>query len=500
MKIQKFLLLTGLIPLLMSCTGRPRVDAPVKEARAVWYSRFEYCNSTRTHDQDSIKQHISQVINKAADANFNIIIFQIRGNGDAYYKSDIEPWGELLTGEFGKDPGWDPLEYAIGIAHSRGLELHAWINTFPVWRGTNPPPETVPRSPYLAHPEWLVCDSSGTPQPLTSHYVSFSPGVPQVHDYLINLAVDVINRYNIDGIHFDYIRYPEGSVDRGYSHDAISVERFNNKKTCNRFDLGWEDWQREQLNQFVYKMYNAAHKADPGIKMSTATIGSYEEGAWTAYHAVYQDGRRWAELGKVDFLAPMIYWERSHPTQPFIPRSIEWQKNAYDRYSFPGLGSYRYNTDTPPLTWDETLGQIQDLRELGFKGMVFFDAGSLERHWENIGKNEFATLSNIPPMPWLDVPPPVKPVDVNVEYIGNDHIKVSWKTPEESCKTLRYNIYICDTDTPDSTSSKHLRKVTGIGETSVEIELKKTDYALALSALNRAWVESPLTDVIVLAE
>jgi len=496
MKAQKFLLLTGLIVFLMSCTAGPRVEAPVKEARAVWYSRFEYCNSTRTHDQDSIKQHISHVINKAADANFNIIIFQIRGNGDAYYKSDIEPWGELLTGEFGKDPGWDPLEYAIEAAHGRGLELHAWINTFPVWRGTKPPKETVPRSPYLAYPEWLVCDSSGTPQPLTSHYVSFSPGNPAVHDYLINLAADVINRYDIDGIHFDYIRYPEGSVDRGYSHDAVSVERFNNKKTCNRFDLAWEDWQREQLNQFVFKMYNAVHKTDPGIKMSTATIGSYEEGAWTAYHAVYQDGRRWAELGKVDFLAPMIYWERSHPTQPFLPRSNEWRKNAYDRYSFPGLGSYRYNTDTPPHTWDETLGQIHDLRELGFNGMVFFDAGSVEKHWENLGKKEFSTPSNIPPMPWLDIPEPGVPSDFDVEMLENDLIRISLKDIENSCNSLRYNIFVSNSETIDSTSSRQLRMVTPIGKKAVEIELRKGDKYLAVSSLNRAWVESPLSEVV----
>jgi uncharacterized lipoprotein YddW (UPF0748 family) len=500
MKIQKFLLFLGMIHLLVSCTATTRIEAPVKEARAVWYSRFEYCNYTRTHDQDSIKQHIIQTINKAADANFNIIIFQIRGNGDAYYKSDIEPWGELLTGEFGKDPGWDPLEFAIDVAHGRGLELHAWINTFPAWRGKNPPPETVPLSPYLAHPEWLVCDSSGTPQPLTSHYVSFSPGVPAVHDYLINLAVDVIRRYDIDGIHFDYIRYPEGSVDRGYSHDAISVERFNNSETCNRFNFDWEDWQREQLNQFVYKMYNAVHNADPAIKMSTATIGSYQEGAWTAYHAVYQDGRRWAEMGKVDFIAPMIYWERSHPTQPFLPRSLEWQKNAYDRYSFPGLGSYRYNTDKDPHTWDETLGQIRDLRDLGFKGMVFFDAGSLEKHWKTIGRKEFATPSNIPPMPWLDVPEPVRPTDITVEFLEKDRILVSWKNPDESCIAHRYNIFISDTENPDSTSSKHLRMVTKIGETSAELQLKTSDKYLFMSSLNKAWVESPLSDMIELID
>lgn len=494
MKLKHLILLAGLASLIMSCAVR--TEAPVKEARAVWYSRFEYCGATRTYDQDSIRQHITQVINKAADANFNIILFQIRGNGDAYYRSDIEPWGEHLTGELGKDPGWDPLEFAIEQAHSRGLELHAWVNTFPVWRGTTPPKETTPPSPYLAHPEWLVCDSSGTPQPLSSHYVSLSPGIPQVHDYLINLALDIIKRYDIDGIHFDYIRYPEGSVDNGYSHDSISVKRFNDREKCNPFDMDWADWQREQLNQFVYKMYNAVHKEDPAIKMSAATIGSYDEGAWTAYHAVFQDGRRWAELGKVDYLAPMIYWERTHPTQPFMKRSFEWRNNAYDRYCFPGLGSYRYNTDKKPHTWDETLGQIHELRENHFDGLVFFDAGSLEKHWDELGIMEFSTPSNIPPMPWLDVPPPATPVDITMEIIDDQRVKLQWTDPSTASRQNRYNIFVSTNSDIDSLSSRQLRAVTRRGETSFEIELQRGDVYIAVSSLNKAWIESPLSELL----
>jgi uncharacterized lipoprotein YddW (UPF0748 family) len=498
MKLRKRILLAGLTALMMSCAVR--IEAPVKEARAVWYSRFEYCNATRNHDQDSIKQHISEVIHKAADANFNIIIFQIRGNGDAYYRSDIEPWGELLTGELGKDPGWDPLEYAIEQAHSRGLELHAWINTFPVWRGTTPPKETTPLSPYLAHPEWLVCDSTGTPQPLSSHYVSFSPGIPDVHDYLISLVLDIVKRYDVDGIHFDYIRYPEGSVNNGYSHDSISVKHFKDKETGNPFNLDWADWQREQLNHFVYNVYNAVHKEDPAIKMSTATIGSYDKGAWTAYHAVFQDGRRWAEMGKVDFLAPMIYWERTHPTQPFMKRSLEWRNNAYDRYTFPGLGSYRYNTDKKPHTWDETVGQIYDLREKGFNGLVFFDAGSLENHWEDLGWIEFASPANIPPMSWLDIPKPVTPYNIVIENIDENKVKVQWNSVSEPGYETRFNIFVSSNTLPDSLSSRQLRAVTLPGQNSIELELKREDMYLSVSALNKAWVESPLSEPVKIRE
>jgi len=496
MKVKQLILLTILFALMVSCARR--IEAPVKEARAVWYSRFEYCGSTRTHNQDSIKLHISSVIDKAADANFNIILFQIRGNGDAYYKSDIEPWGKHLTGEFGKDPGWDPLEYAVKKAHSRGLELHAWINTFPVWRGTEPPVKTSPLSPYLAHPEWLVCGTSGKPQPLTNHYVSFSPGIPQVHDYLITLVKDIVSRYDIDGIHFDYIRYPEGSTKNGYSHDSISVRRFQDPEDGNPYGLEWEDWQREQLNQFVYKMYNAIHEMDPALKMSASTIGSYNKGTWNGYHAVYQDGRRWAEMGKVDYLAPMIYWERTHPIQPFMKRSEEWRENAFDRYCFPGMGSYRYNTDKKPHTWDETLGQIRDMRKKGFPGFVFFDAGSLEGHWEDLGFREFATPANIPPMPWLKVQDPVLPENITVEMLDKNLIRIRWNNTTDQWQ--RYNIFVAKGADIDSLSSHHLRMVTLPGANTAELKISNQDTHIALSALNKAWVESPLSRVIPFRE
>ncbi|UCH10776.1 MAG: family 10 glycosylhydrolase, partial [Fidelibacterota bacterium] len=192
----------GLAFVFSACALTPAPHPPTKEARGVWLHRFEYCEVTPTHDQDSIRAYIADVINHAADANFNIIFFQVRGNGDAYYMPGLEPWGNLLTGTLGEDPGWDPLDFALELAHARGLELHAWFNTFPAWRGRKPPPKTAPLSPYLTHPEWIVSDSSGTTMPLSDHYISFSPGIPGVHQHITAVVLDVVRRYDIDGVHF----------------------------------------------------------------------------------------------------------------------------------------------------------------------------------------------------------------------------------------------------------------------------------------------------------
>ena len=471
-----------------------RPPAPVKEARAVWITRFEYSNYSTTHDQDSIRAYIRNVIDRAARANFNMIFFQVRGNGDAYYTPGLEPWGDLLTGKLGEDPGWDPLQYAIDLAHARGLELHAWINTFPAWRGTEPPPETTPRSPYLEHPEWIVCDSSGTPMPLSEYYVSFSPGIPAVHDYIISVVADIVTRYDIDGIHFDYIRYPEIAPDKGYSHDSISVARFNSPEG-NPFELDWEDWQREQLNQFVYKAYNAIHDLKPWVKVSAAVIGSYREGGWTAYHSVYQDPRRWTELGKIDFITPMIYWPRRHPTQPFLKRSREWDRYyTVGRYVFPGIGSYRYNTNEKNYRWSEVGGEIDGLRESRINGMAFFNAQSLEDHWEELAARRFRTPANVPPMSWKDSIPPSAPKNLRAEFIGN-RVKLTWSIDASDNDIRRYNIYLSKTLPVDPLSSRNLQAVTvdATPEWTLKPAVKYRQMYVAVSALDAVWNESPLS-------
>ncbi|MFH1851715.1 MAG: family 10 glycosylhydrolase [Candidatus Neomarinimicrobiota bacterium] len=448
-----FLTLTGISALVYfsGCAHFRPVEPPASEMRAVWLSRFEYCRYTSSHDQDSIRAYISDTIEKAAQSNFNVVIFQIRGSGDAYYRSGIEPWGQLLTGKLGQDPGWDPLEYAVTEAHRQGLELHAWCNTFPAWRGPGVPPETVPRSPFLEHPEWLVCDSSGVPMPVTDHYVSFSPGIPAVHDYLVRIATDVVRRYDIDGFHFDYIRYPEQSPELGYSHDSISVALFNSS-AGNPWKLDWEDWQREQLTQFVCKVYDAITTIKPWVKVSAAVIGSYTGNGWTAYNSVYQDARRWTELGKIDFIAPMIYHPRSHPTAPFMKRSLAW-KNYYtvDRYVFPGIGSYRYNTDKKPYTWRETEGQVNDLRKEGFPGMVFFSAGSLDGHWESMRAKYFYNHADIPAMDWKPAVVLLAPQNV-IADLSENLLTVSWMDTLNTTQLVAYDIYWdADSSLSDST-------------------------------------------------
>ncbi len=473
---------------------QPIPDSPSRELRAVWLTRFEYCQYSKTHDQDSIRTYIRDIISAAADANFNVILFQVRGSGDAYYRSELEPWGPLLTGNLGEDPGWDPLAYALELAHDRGLELHAWLNTFPVWRGMDPPPVTTPPSPYLVHPEWVVCDSSGRPMPLSEHYVSFSPAIPGVQDYILSIASDIVRRYDVDGLHFDYIRFPEMAPDHGYSHDSISVALFESE-SGNPLELDWDDWEREQLDRFVARLYNTLTRQDSNLKISAAVIGSYWRGGWNAYHKAYQDPRRWTEWGKMDFVAPMIYWPRSHPTQPFLIRSQEY-KDEYvlDRYVFPGIGSYRYNEENKEnYTWAEAEGQIDDLRRRQFPGMVFFHAGSLIDHFDELKNHRFRTPAGLPPMSWKDATAPSTPRNLQVSSDGPAGLTLTWDAPADSEAVHRYLVYCSEDTIIDTTRGIQLYRIVNGQTLSVTLNEHLASWkTIGVSAVDAAWNESPL--------
>ena len=415
-----FILLT--ISIIVNISEPTRVDIPSRETRGLWVSRFDFTQNLRTTNPDSIKNYIKETFNKAKNANFNMIIFQVRGAGDAFYKSHYEPWSIMLTDTLGKDPGWDPLEFAIQIAHESGLELHAWINTFTAWRGLENPIKTNPVHPYYAHPEWIVCDSSGIPMPrVENQYISFSPGIPSVHNHILNVVREIVTNYNVDGIHFDYIRYPDRSSKYGYSHDSTSARRFKSQKS-NPLKLNWEDWQREQITIFIAESYNLITSIKPWIKVSAAVIGKYNTTGWNGYNAVYQDARRWSELGKIDMIIPMIYTDRNKRGLEFLTTIEEWkEKFTVDRPVIPGIGVYR-------LPLEEILKEIDDVRKIGAPGCVLFAASSMKGKWGALKSSKFYYPALTPQMPWKDSIPPLPPENFSVERTKSG-IKFLWSSP-----------------------------------------------------------------------
>ncbi len=488
-------LFVGILTTLMNGC-RDEVFTGKREARGVWMSRFEYSGEGRRGDAGASQQYIRSVFDRTRNARLNMVFFQARGNGDAYYRSSLEPWAESLSGTLGKDPGWDPLAFAIDEAHTRGLELHVWINTFPIWRGRKLPPDSVtPRPIVLAHPEWLVADSAGRAMPLSDHYVNLSPGVPQARDHIISVVRDIVSHYDVDGIHFDYIRYPEDSPQLGYSHDSTSVARFRSAEG-NPDSLDWDDWQRAQVNQLVFDAYNTVTQLKPWVKVSAAVIGKYSGTGWTGYNSVYQDPRRWMELGKMDFIVPMVYWERAHRTHPFVPLIEEWaDRVAYDRQVLPGLSvslEQRFG-------WSEVAAQIQEVRQRGLPGVVFFAASALEKDWSHLGIDEFPYWSLVPPMPWKDTVAPEAPANVRITR-ATDGIRLAWDRAG-SDSSLVMVIYRTTDLAIDPSNVSQILWVSGrLDSTYVDRDPPSGTLHYAVSAVNRLGTESRLSDVVTVGD
>ncbi len=427
--------LLPLVSLLLHTGCDNRIFTGKREARGVWMSRFEYAVDSARANPEISKAIIRSVFERARKARLNMVFFQVRGNADAFYRSSLEPWSAMLSDSLGKDPGWDPLAFAVEEAHRLGLELHAWVNTFPVWRGPGLPQETFPRPVVLEHPEWIVCDSSGTPMPLNQNgYIWGSPGNPDLRKHIVGVVKEIAGNYDVDGIHFDYIRYPDGSTLRGYSRDSVSVARFESAES-NPSHLPWEYWQREQVNEFIGSAYDSVTGMKPWVKISAAVIGKYDGSGWTSYHAVYQDPYRWMEREKIDFIVPMVYWERSHPTHPFIPLIAQWHDRiANKRPVLPGLSTGLQDK----FGWSELSEQIRAVRKQGLPGVVFFASGGLKKAWEILQVDEFPYWSLPPTMPWKDSIPPLPPVDL-AAVATESGITLTWRA--DTTEPLSYVVY-----------------------------------------------------------
>lgn len=291
------------------------------QVRAIWVTRWDYKSP----------QDVRKIISNCAAMRFNVILFQVRGNGTVFYPSKIEPWAWELTSKgpqtTGKHPKWDPLKVAVSEAHRRGLELHAYVNVFPAWRSKQFPPKDSGQL-WWEHPDWFMCDAAGqrmTPRDAKldgkkygDWYSFLSPGVPQVQDYLADLFGELVENYDVDGLHYDYIRYPREihEVAPGYearekklgnwSYDPVSLARFSKDTGIAAPDLdvdAWIKWRAEQITEVTRKVSERVRKLNPNIIISAAVMADPQD----AYRTKMQDYVTWMEKGYLDAAITMNY-------------------------------------------------------------------------------------------------------------------------------------------------------------------------------------------------
>ncbi|MFH0794625.1 MAG: family 10 glycosylhydrolase [bacterium] len=373
----------------MELFTEPKADFTTRENRAIWVTRWDY----------NTRDDVRRIISNLSDYHFNIVIWQVRGNATVFYKSGIEPWADELGGT---DPGWDPLELAITEAHRKEIQFHAWVNTFPAWRGTEAPKN--PNHLWNAHRDWFMVtreNRGGKPQ-LDLAYAFPNPARPEVKAHLRAIVAELAKNYDLDGIHFDYIRYPGENV----SYDTWTLNQFQLQtgKTPEAAPEEWKQWRRDQITDLLSGCYSAIKTQRPECLVTAATWGNWNDG----YNTYFQDAHGWLARGILDAVCPMIYM--SDP-ETFKIRALDHLYNRHGRWAWPGLGAYLMGGDPRPL-----LEQVEFARLEDAQGIAVYDYTSLfPRNEPNemadaLRKGPFAEAVNTLPPPDWPVPKRNRPV------------------------------------------------------------------------------------------
>ncbi len=392
-----------------SAVRPPALD---REFRGVWIATVANIDWPSKPGLSTAQQkaELLSLLNRAADLKLNAVIFQVRPACDAMYPSKLEPWSEYLTGAMGKppEPFYDPLEFVIQEAHKRGMELHAWFNPY--------------RALHKSHLGNISPDHiSKTHRELVRSYGEYlwlDPGEREVQEYSLRVVMDVVKRYDIDGVQFDDYFYPDPTINGNRDFpDEASWKKYGASGKLVR-----NDWRRENINAFISRVYTSIKAAKPWVKFGVAPFGIWRPGdppqitGTDAYNKYYADSRKWLVNGWVDYFSPQLYWPIEQKEQSF-PVLLDWwaQQNVKHRNLWPGL-SAAYSISQQ---WDprEIPQQIQLIRKQpGADGYIFYNATSLLtnsprsdalRRMLQSGLNPQPAL--VPASPWLSDVTPAKP-------------------------------------------------------------------------------------------
>ena len=380
-------------------------NSPKYETRAVWLTTLNGIDWPRSHAMLTQQEELRQILDRLKKAGINTVFFQTRVRGTVTYPSAFEPWDGCLTGKPGIAPNYDPLQFAIDECHRRGIQLHAWVVTIPIGKWNK-----------------IGCSQLRKKQPKLVKKIGddgfLSPEAPETADYLARICREIVANYDVDGIHLDYIRYPETWKGR-------------TPKTQGRANI----------TRIVRAIHREVKSLKPWVMLSCSPIGKhddllrYRSYGWNARTTVCQDAQQWLHEGIMDALFPMMYFRDNQ----FFPFAIDWQEHSYGRVVAPGLGIYFLDPREGKWTLGDVERQMHVLRQLGM-GHCFFRTKFL---LDNVkGIYDFVVRFNtvpalVPPMKWQSTELPETPEIIG---IGNDG-RLRWLIKNADSSTLTYNVY-----------------------------------------------------------
>jgi uncharacterized lipoprotein YddW (UPF0748 family) len=417
--MKKILLTCLLVPVLLT----PQNKNPKYEFRGAWVATVANIDWSSKPALPVGKQIIElvQMFDSLEAAGINAVFFQVRTECDALYNSKYEPWSYWLTGKQGKapEPFYDPLELAVSEAHTRKMELHAWFNPYRAVKKIGAY-EADSMHVSVLHPEWIL---------QFKDYKMLDPGNPDARKYVLNVMTDVLENYDVDGIHFDDYFYPYGP--KVSNEDSLTFVNYNRGFT----DIN--DWRRDNINQLMREIYQVVNKIKPHVKFGISPFGIVKNeyagtDGFNSYEILYCDPLTWLDEQIVDYINPQLYWEMDHDKAPYKKLLPWWTTVKNDRHLYIGHFSSKMAAAGYKGSYAELGDQIKMNRANNVEGSVFFSAKSISRNWsgfkDTLTNNYYKYPAFPSTMPWKDSVPPLPPVNVTFTEQNNSVI-VNWNTP-----------------------------------------------------------------------
>ncbi len=395
----------------------PPPPAVMREFRGVWVATVANMDwpskaGLSTWDQ---QRELLTILDRATRLGLNAIVFHIRPGGDAFYASPYEPWSQYITGRQGRapEPPWDPLAFAVDAAHKRGLELHAWFNPY--------------RAAYVRDTALATTHIARAQPDLVRPYGRFlwmDPGSAEVRRRTIRAIVDVVKRYDIDGVHIDDYFYPYPETDAsGHTIDFPDADTYARYKKAGG-SLAKDDWRRANVDSMVAALYRGVHAVKPWVRVGISPFGIWRPGnppqihGLDAYATIYANSKLWLEKGWADYFAPQLYWQ-IRPAEQSFPVLLDWwlSQNSKHRHIWPGLADYRIGeagANGSRFTSQEIVDQIDTIRarDKGEAGHIHFNMTALMKDPDSLAEKVASLYREpalVPASPWLGSKPPARP-------------------------------------------------------------------------------------------
>ncbi|MBQ9232238.1 MAG: family 10 glycosylhydrolase [Prevotella sp.] len=448
---------------------------PKQELRAVWLTTLEGLDWPSTKGtslavEQKQKQELCHILDLLKEANVNTILFQTRIRGTVTYPSRIEPWDGCVSGRFGTAPNYDPLQFAIEETHKRGMEIHAWVVTVPTGKWNS----YGARNLRQTHPELMRH---------VGEDACLNPEDSRTADYIASICEEITQRYDVDGIHLDYIRYPETWNIRGSRQQA-----------------------RDNITRIVRAIHQKVKGLKPWVKLSCSPLGKFDDltrfpsGGWNAYNKVCQNAQGWLRDGLMDQLYPMMYYDGKH----YYPFAADWSEHRYDREIAAGLGIYRLIRSEGNWNLDAIKRQMYVARQLGL-GHCYFRSRFLTDNTKGLYDFvcDFDSYPAVVPPMLTYQPAPSAPTTLQIERTTmGDNISWSGAIDNSDGDYLTYNVYASTTQPVDITDGRNL---IAIRQTQQQLSVRRSadDPPLyyVVTAVNRYGMEStPANSQKVLAD